>query len=188
MLNRKARTLLVAGLVALSLTTSTAAFAAAPPTPSGGSAVPEGVVGQVNPVPAGTIAPLVNTTCGLGTYFGTGSSGLSNGTLSAAFCHYAGSHGISQVNIEYKKTSGDPVTLRFAWEFTAANGSSSYSRQYDAGAFTESTGQTKTYTWQYADPGLRTPTSNAPCVRGVLEQYVNGSLMYTFSTKVVCGL
>ncbi len=145
-------------------------------------------MGQVTPVPAGEIVPMVNTTCANGTYFGQGSNGLSNGTLAAAFCRYAGSHGVSQVNIEFKKTAGDPVTLRFAWEFTSANGSSSYGRQYDNGTFTQSNGQTKTFTWHYSDPGVRTPTSNAPCVRGVLQQYVNGSLMHTFSTSVVCGL
>lgn len=42
------------------------------------------------------------------------------------------------------KTAGDPVTLRFAWEFTASNGSSSYARRYDNGTFTEFNGQTNT--------------------------------------------
>lgn len=187
MLRTKARSLLVAGLVALSLSVPTAAFAAPAPTP-GGSAVPEGVVGQVTPLPALKLSPMVNTGCGLGTYFGSGSNSLSNGTLASAFCHYAGSHGISQVNIEYKKTAGDPVTLRFGWEFTASNGSSSYGRVLDNGAFTQTVNTTKTFTWQYADPGVRTPTGNAPCVRGVLLQYLNGVVQYTFTTSVVCGV
>ena len=188
MLRTKLRIAAIAGIAAMTLSISTAAMAADPKTPG---ATPEGIVGQVNPVATtngtASVVPLVNTVCDYGTYLNQGSNALSNGTLSAAFCHYAGSHGVSQVNIEYKKTGGTTSTLRFGWEFTDAGGSSSYSRQYDNGWFTENSGETKTFTWHYVDPGIRTPTQNAPCVRGVLQQQ-SGSSILTFTTAIVCGL
>lgn len=133
---------------------------------------------------------MISTSCtsGYGTYFGQGSTSLSNGTLRAAFCHYSSIHTISQVNIEYEKTGGSAVTLRFAWEWTDSSGSSSYGRQYDNGSFTETAGQTRGFTWWYTNPGVSSPNINAPCVRGVLLQYSGGVLLNTFSTRVVCGV
>ena len=45
---------------------------------------------------------------------GSGSADLSNGTLTAGFCHYA-ARGVGTVHIEYRKTSGPATTVRFAW-------------------------------------------------------------------------
>jgi hypothetical protein len=115
-----------------------------------------------------------------GVFLGSGENDLSNGTLLAGFCGHT--YDVKRVNIQYQKTGGGTVTLRFGWQFVDANGGNAKSITWDAGAFTQSSGQTKYYKWTY--PTI-TPDRVDParCMRGVLRD-VNAGVNY--STRVVC--
>lgn len=130
----------------------------------------------------GTLAPglALNSCSGGSSFRGSGSTSLSNGTLSAGFCTF-GAGGVGTVNIQYAKTGGSATTVRFAWEWVDTTGSNPTGRRYDNGSFSISAGRTRTFTWNYASPGVYSPSGNAPCRRGVLIQGNN-----TFSTRIVC--
>ena len=133
------------------------------------------IVANVSPASADVAA------CGgNGTYIGQGENALTNGTLKAGFC--GSSTLIKHVNIQYAKTGGSTVTLRFGWQYVNRDGSGGGTIKWDNGSFTESAGQTKTFTWDYL-VGVTNPNGIDSCMRGVLKD-VNAAQTYT--TRVVC--
>lgn len=148
-------------------------------TPTGGSSTSPH---SSTPSGGGVVrAASVSTACtGGATYRGSGSASLTNGTLAASVCRFSPG-GVATVNIQYVKTGGSAVTVRFAWEWVDRTGSNPTGRRYDQGSFSISSGQTRGFQWTYASPGVYAPSGNAPCVRGVLTQ---GSNVY--STRIIC--
>lgn len=117
---------------------------------------------------------------GGGSYVGSGSTTLSNGTFTTGFCAYP-NHGIGTANDIYQKTGGSPTSIYFTWEFTDAYGGVSVNRQPLSGPFGVSAGQTVSAQGRYPSPGIQSTSGNAGCVRGVLIQGAD-----TFTTRVVC--
>jgi len=142
------------------------------------------IAGTPSPAIAGNMtvqSPMSLSSCdGGGTYVGSGSNSLSNGTFSAGFCAYA-NHGIGTANDQYKKTAGSTVSVYFTWEFTNSNGGVSVNRQPFSGPFTVSAGQTVSAQGRYASPGIQSTSGSAGCVRGVMKVGAD-----TFTTRVVC--
>lgn len=166
----------------------TASFAMVALSPASATAAPKSTLVATStssgaPVAKSSSAALgyaLNSCSGGSSFRGSGSASLSNGTLSAGFCTYSAG-GVGTVNIQYSKTGGSSTTVRFAWEWVDRTGSNPTGRRYDNGSFTIAAGQTRTFTWKYASPGVYSPSGNAPCRRGVLIQGAN-----TYSTRIVC--
>ena len=123
--------------------------------------------------------------CQGGSMLGKGTTKLSNGFLEVWFCRYSNGR-IGNVHISYSKTGGTSVIrLRFMWDRATANGIGQGIVQKDQGSFVQSTGQTRDFTWHNQSPGVGI---SGYCARGVLRQYHyrTGSLVNTYSTRVVC--
>ncbi|GAB4005459.1 hypothetical protein GCM10028772_13550 [Nocardioides ultimimeridianus] len=128
----------------------------------------------------------VTTTCTAGTYQGTGEDQLTNGRLEASFCTYGDVSGatMAQVHVQYAKTYGGPISLRFGWEWTDGTGHSIGTQHWTSASnlIPITAGETKTRTFTYATPGLYPPSAQrGGCYRGLL--WASG---YNYSTRIVC--
>jgi hypothetical protein len=63
----------------------------------------------------------------------------SNGIMYFSICTNTGTN-VTKATMEYKKTSGSGVTLRFYWRITDHVGGTNYATYADAGQFTMSSG------------------------------------------------
>ena len=127
------------------------------------------------------------TDCQYGTYQNMASNRLTSGRLETGLCSYS-TTAVSQVNIRYHKERGNPVTLRFAWEFVNKQGTVLTGTRHDLGKFRQAAGQTKYYAWKYPFPGTKRPAPPLVCGRGVMVQYddATGSVVGRYQTGVIC--
>ncbi len=117
-------------------------------------------------------------------WLGNGVGNLQNGVLTASVCKYNPTTRVVKVHIEYQKTGGDPVTVRFGWQ-RINNGATNVSfTDWDQGAFTQSSGQTRGYVWTYANDLGPQFDATQRCARGIMQDQ---NTLIVYVTKLVCN-
>jgi hypothetical protein len=119
-------------------------------------------------------------TCPQGqTLLGPVQGALNNGQIEAVFClEQSATGGIQAVHVEYTKTAGDPVTVRFGWHLTDPNGDNPGDPYWAANTDTVTIGQTKSHDWDYPAPGIIPPASQ-PCMQGLMQDSDSGTVFFT---------
>ena len=117
--------------------------------------------------------------CYSGTYVGSGSNNLSNGTLSFGWCKTS-SNAATTITVKYSKCCGTNVTATFGYEWVSSGGTVTAGRHWESGSTTIQASQTWGVRFQRS-PAEPAPSSTTPCIRGLIK--ADGVV---YSTRVVC--
>lgn len=112
------------------------------------------------------------------TLLGPVQGALTNGQIEAVFCLEQSATGIREVHVEYTKTGGDPVTVRFGWHLADRDGGNPGDSHWAADDDTVTVGQTKSHDWDYPAPGIVPPASQ-PCLQGLMQDRGSGTVFFT---------
>jgi hypothetical protein len=139
-----------------------------------------GSVMVASPASAATQADYNLAYCYSGSYVGSGSNVLDNGTLSFGWCKTS-TNKATTITVKDFKRCGTNITATFGYEWVNSGGTTTAGRHWDqTGSVTIQASQTWGARFK-RDPAEAKPSSTTPCLRGLMK--ANGVV---YSTRVVC--